>query len=263
MILSSHGIIGSQIVQFSGLLDTYTGAAAAYSLRLLSTSYTGSAIKVRRASDNTEQDIGFSNNELDTTTLASFCSGTNGFVTTWYDQSGNGNNATQPTAANQPQIVSSGSVILENSKPIMLGDSDNYHSIPISFNTNFKTFGVLKNVGFTALFGSNNSADATLLAQSGRTNSAYLTTSSANLVRINASAVSTLTRGNIFTLTTNQALFYDDVDYNFSGANSIIGYNNGGSSVACYSLQELIIYTSSQTNITDIETNINDFYSIY
>ena len=79
------------------LLDDYSGAAAAYSLRLLSSTYTGYAIRVRRASDNAEQDIGFVNNELDTSTLTSFCSGTNGFVKTWYDQSGNGNDATQTT----------------------------------------------------------------------------------------------------------------------------------------------------------------------
>jgi hypothetical protein len=54
------------------LLDTYSGAAAAYSLRRLSGAYTGSAIRVRRASDNTEQDIGFVSNELDTATLESF-----------------------------------------------------------------------------------------------------------------------------------------------------------------------------------------------
>jgi hypothetical protein len=99
------------------LLDTYSGAAAAYSLRKLRTAYTGNAIRVRRASDNTEQDIGFSGENLDTLSLTSFCSGTNGFVTTWYDQSGNGRNATQTTAANQPQIVSSGSVLTENSVP--------------------------------------------------------------------------------------------------------------------------------------------------
>jgi hypothetical protein len=99
------------------LLDTYSGAAAAYSLRLLRTAYTGSAIRVRRASDNTEQDIGFVSNELDTSALTTFCSGTDGFVETWYDQSGNGYDATQGTAANQPQIVSSGSVLTENGKP--------------------------------------------------------------------------------------------------------------------------------------------------
>jgi hypothetical protein len=53
---------------FTGLLDDYPNAAAAYSLRLLRTAYTGDAIRVRRASDNTEQDIGFVN-ELDTAAL--------------------------------------------------------------------------------------------------------------------------------------------------------------------------------------------------
>ena len=38
----------------------------------------------------------------------------NGFVETWYDQSGNGNNATQGTAGNQPKIVSSGSIVTES-----------------------------------------------------------------------------------------------------------------------------------------------------
>jgi hypothetical protein len=35
-----------------------------------------------------------------------------GFVETWYDQSGNGNDATQGTAGNQPKIVSSGSLLI-------------------------------------------------------------------------------------------------------------------------------------------------------
>lgn len=36
----------------------------------------------------------------------------NGFVETWYDQSGNGNNATQLTASNQPRIVIDGELIM-------------------------------------------------------------------------------------------------------------------------------------------------------
>jgi hypothetical protein len=104
-------------VLFSGLLDDYPNAAAAYSLRKLRIAYSGSAIKVRRASDNALQDIGFINNELDVASLESFCSGTNGFVQTWYDQSGNGNDATQATASNQPQIVSIGSTLTQGGRP--------------------------------------------------------------------------------------------------------------------------------------------------
>jgi hypothetical protein len=60
------------------LLDTYGGAAAAYSLRKLKSDYTGPAIRVRRSSDNTSQDIGFnSNGNLDTNALLNFIGGFN------------------------------------------------------------------------------------------------------------------------------------------------------------------------------------------
>ena len=111
------GLIGSQDIVF--FLDLYPNAAAAYSLRKLRGAYTGSAIRVRNGS-NAEQNIGFTAlGNLDTTALLSHCGSGNGFVTTWYDQSGNGLNVTQTTAANQPQIVSSGSVILQNFKPCL------------------------------------------------------------------------------------------------------------------------------------------------
>jgi hypothetical protein len=118
MILSTHGIVGSISGAVPLLLDVYTNAAAAYSVRKLRTLYTGNAIQVRRSSDNTTQNIGFTlTGDLDTSALTSFCGSGNGFVTTWYDQSGNAKNAIQTTAANQPQIVSSGAVINVNGKP--------------------------------------------------------------------------------------------------------------------------------------------------
>jgi len=58
---------------YVGLLDLFPNAAAAYSLRKLRAAYSGSAVRVRRSSDNTEQDIGFTTQgELDTTSLLSF-----------------------------------------------------------------------------------------------------------------------------------------------------------------------------------------------
>lgn len=109
-------------VAFTGLLDTYSGAAVAYSLRRLSSTYTGALIRVRRSSDNTEQDIGYNgSNVLDDTALTTFVGAGNGYVTTWYDQSGNGNNATQTSAIEQPQIISSGNYITVSgtSKPMI------------------------------------------------------------------------------------------------------------------------------------------------
>ena len=97
--------IGDYFTQNTPLLDTYTGAAACYSLRLMRTAYTGSDIRVRRSSDNTEQDINFNVfGELDTVSLLAFAGTGDAFVKTWYDQSGNSNDATQTTTANQPKI---------------------------------------------------------------------------------------------------------------------------------------------------------------
>jgi hypothetical protein len=116
------------------LLDLYPNAATAYSVRKLRTAYTGNCIRVRRSSDNAEQNIGFVNNELDTTSLLSFVGAGNGFVTTWYDQSGNGFDVTQTTAANQPRIVSSGVLELQNSKPTLYFDGTNDHLINNNVN---------------------------------------------------------------------------------------------------------------------------------
>lgn len=111
-LLASYGSSASPLI-----FDTYAGQAG-YSLRKLRTAYSGSAIRVRRSSDNTEQDIGFTGSALDTTALASFCSGTSGYITTWYDQSGNGYNLIQATGASQPRIVSSGTIDTQGGKQI-------------------------------------------------------------------------------------------------------------------------------------------------
>lgn len=102
---------------FTGILNKISvPTATAYSLRLLNKDYTGNAIRVRRSSDNAETNIGFVNGKLDTATLLTFCGAGSGFVTTWYDQSGNGRNATQTTANNQPRIVNIGVLETLNGK---------------------------------------------------------------------------------------------------------------------------------------------------
>ena len=91
-------------------LDAITvSPACAYSLRLLKKSYTGPLINVRRSSDNASRDIYYDAlGNLDTADLLAFVGAGSGYVTTWYDQSESRNNATQGTAANQPQLVASG-----------------------------------------------------------------------------------------------------------------------------------------------------------
>jgi hypothetical protein len=85
------------------ICDTITGGYAAWSLRKVSSAYSGNCLKVRRASDNTTQDIGFVNGWCDFASIASFCGASAGYVDTWYDQIGS-NNITQATQGRQPQI---------------------------------------------------------------------------------------------------------------------------------------------------------------
>lgn len=122
------GVLKDSISKVSGssvpvdyFLDTHSGAVAAYSLRKLSSSATG-AIVVENSSGGSAT-IGFdSSGNLDTAALASHCGSNYGRVSTWLDQSGNGNNMTQSTAGSRPYIVDgSGNIITttDNSIPTL------------------------------------------------------------------------------------------------------------------------------------------------
>ncbi len=98
---------------------------AAFSVRQLSTAYAGKALQVRRSSDNTTLDIGFTTaGDLDTVALKAFVGGNNGYVKIWYDQSGNGYNATQATNAYQPILVTSGVINRDNGWPSVYTNSN-------------------------------------------------------------------------------------------------------------------------------------------
>jgi hypothetical protein len=102
--------------QKPSVLDRLSVAAAgSWSLRKMRNGYVGNAVRVRRSNDNAEADIGFklygarsTAYWVDETALLAHVGANSGFVTTWYDQSGNGRNLVQATAARQPQIVNSG-----------------------------------------------------------------------------------------------------------------------------------------------------------
>jgi hypothetical protein len=91
--------------------NSVSGCRGCFSLKLIVTGYTGFIIKIRRASDNTTMSFYSSPSGNLTsgtngsgTSIATFLASTTGYVDTWYDQSGKGNNATQTTIANQPII---------------------------------------------------------------------------------------------------------------------------------------------------------------
>ena len=94
---------------------------AAYSVRLLKKTYSGPAIQVRRSSDNQLVDVYFdASGKLSLKSLVSasgagtkinlgaWIDKSSAFITTWYDQSGNDNHATQKNSAFQPRIINEG-----------------------------------------------------------------------------------------------------------------------------------------------------------
>lgn len=274
MILSTHGIVGSQMTQFVGLLDTYSGAAAAYSLRKLRTDYTGSAITVRNSS-NSEADIGFVNNVLDTASLLTHCGAGNGFVTKWYDQSGNSNNVTQTNVLYQPQIVNSGVIILQGTKPTLSFDGTNdslygvFGTTITQANTTFIAT-TMPSLLYGFIYDSNSPNRQTLLRN-------------ANFNSIEFFCGSSITSSNGTTIGGSDYLFVSNANSSLSyvyANNSLIASGNSGSNSISslyigqgnfglgnngnIKIRELIFYSSDQSsNRTAIQNNINSFYSIY
>ena len=275
MILGSIGILDSktEIPPSSLLLDLYPGAAAAYSLRKLRNAYTGNCIRVRRSSDNTELDIGFVNDVLDTASLLTFCGAGNGFVATWYDQSGSANNATQSTAWNQPQIVSSGAMITTNGKNSIL-----FNSTKLLFLTSGVTVGASS---YTSSIGKRPASGDKLIGLArwntnghamylwsdnkyyflGKTNE-YLVSSATDTTTAQLLLTGQNSAGTMSIFKNSGAITSTPTALVYSTLVDSIGGNSG--SLANCNLQETILYNSDQsTNRTGIETNINTFYTIY
>jgi hypothetical protein len=254
------------------LLDTYPGAAAAYSLRKLSENYLGFSIQVRRSSDNAVADIGFDGDgNLNTGALLSFCGAGNGFVTTWYDQSGNARNASQATALNQPQIVSSGVVLNVNSKPSISFDGvDDILNMTLFTVTNYSHFSVMKkaSIGSTAASLGNDGGQSVGLAfennwyeSSGGVfiSGPYTNNTNQNLLSViksgNTPSDFVFSQNNT-TLSTFSGTGFATMNIQYIGARPTL--------FSIQSLQEIILYNSIQTsNKAGIDTNINSFYSIY
>ncbi len=208
-------------------------------------------------------------------TGTSFCGSGNGFVTTWYDQSGNARNATQSTAGNQPQIVSSGSIITENGKPTLQfdGSNDILSSIfgttitsPVTYLASFKLLSLqnaLKNIYsdrrdlITTYLQTNNSWN---LWNGSALGSSFIA-QTINYLNY------TMFNGTSDVLYMNNSLFINGdaspgtVSINSVDIGGVSTVSNRNINVKYY---ELIVYTENQnTNRTGLQNNINSYYGIY
>lgn len=258
-------------VSYRYLIDAITTSNCAYSLRQLSSSATN-CIRVRRSSDNTEQDIGFTSDVLDTSSLTSFVGANDGFITKWYDQSGNNVDAAQATAANQPKIVNSGSVLTEGGKPAISFDgSDDYLTLSstLSLSTEHSIFAVAQTNDVTAVLVGSTSPTSNFNTNS---STSYAYNANGYFQAIGTSsplghqAVSVIRNAGTVTIYKDGSSYASNTSF---GSNAFtvkeVGRRADLTSLPWDgTMQELIFYPTDKTSdLNDIDFTINSFYSIY
>lgn len=259
-----------------GLLADYPGAAAAYSLRNLIDTTT-SVVRVRRSNDNTEQD--FTAEEITDGTLTTFTGANDGFVTTWYDQSGNGNNMTQVSALSQPNLVTNGSIVLSNNKPTLLFDQSFLNQSVNLNSSEAEHFLVIEaslypptsqpQTGLYQYNPSNNISNSHYSWTDGDIYDGFATSS-----RKSFTPPETLAKLNLYNALSKSSEWSARLNSNeiFTTSNNTVNFGTsqrlGSDFSSSYHLNgyisEFMVYPSDQsTNRAGIETNINTEYSIY
>jgi surface protein len=248
-------------------ISAYSGLAVAYSLRKVVPGYTGSAIEVQ--SGSVSQSIGFNSfGDLDVTAIRTFAGSGDAFVRTWFDQSGNGYNATQGTLAVQAKIYSGslGTVVTQGGKPaISFTDVTTMNIGGLPSSSNYNDFWVLQttDTGFMPLI-SNFGNRFSWVASSGSTLNYFYEQFGTPALYKNSTLSTPTTRGSVYTAFNGYNLIHT------AGANTttwtanwqLAGYSPPFGLIA--NLQEILIYTASvSANRTYIENNINSYYGIY
>jgi hypothetical protein len=222
---------------------------------------------VRRSSDNTEQDFyGSVNGELNTTAISTFCGAGNGFITRWYDQSGNNNNAGQATALNQPQIYFSGSFVYRSGK-VYLQFSPTAELTMIQI-----TRTAVQNYSFWSTYEKNATGNQPIYYGQGGylwldygTNQ-YISNLSPINITPNSYAINTrylvnqISDTSTVTIYSNNSIWGSRTNIDQASINIICA----ASKTATITMTEFVFYSNSQAvNRTAITNNINSYYSIY
>lgn len=155
-------ILSKNTVMRNKTFDDIAGASIVLSLKKLKNSYSGPCLKLRRSSDNAEQDFWFdSNNILDTTSISTWLSTDTAYIVKWYDQSGWNNNAVQYTQSKQPTLdtnnlkitftAASGTFLsITDNSSIHVSKDDFTYITEIEFNTTSGFRNVFMKGGFSS-----------------------------------------------------------------------------------------------------------------
>jgi len=204
----------------------------------------------------------------------------NGFVQTWYDQSGNGNDAVQATAGNQPLIVSDGSLVPDDG--IDFDGSNFLAATPVSgLEGSFSMFAasirdglghpvsISKSAASNRYFAIQEATSSSQAIPRNSTSGVSVSDSVSGNTRLTFALTTSSTSTSVGALGSAVTTTTDDYGDDFtsgSGMNQIAigllrtvsptGYFNGR-------IREIIVYTSDQTdNRGAIEANIANHYNI-
>lgn len=258
------------------LLNFILDSQVAYSLRLINVTYSGPCIRVRRDSDNTEQDIPFANGELDLQALSSFCGTDNGYVVYWYDQSGNGNDLFNLTFAEQPQIFSLGLPLLENGKPCIIfdGSNDNMNMLTSVVLTSMSVLVVASqtlNTGIRPLIGTSLANQITPFSNVAGGVFGVVANSSNDLFTVSGGASQSLLTYYRNSTGSAKSAYRNGTQLSFfiSGITNQIGTYTAmagatGANRFGGKVQEVVMWNGSNaTKNNVIQNDVNDYYNIY
>lgn len=243
--------------------------SAGYSLRNLTGAFNNDVILVRRSSDNAE--LGFKSSQILDGTLTSWVGvGNDGFVKTWYDQSGNGRHATQSLTTEQPWIVIGGNLILNNNLPVIYLNNRKGLSTTYTIGTTWSVF----------LVGQNSKNGYTRMLNASQNNALMSFNRFANGFYHGGNTIfdTTIYPGTSFAIGTyikspsSARGYVNGVDRtsDSNGSNSdwpnfsigSAGVYDTETPIAKY--YEVIVYNQNKTNDrTNIESIINSYYGIY
>jgi hypothetical protein len=196
-------------------------------------------------------------------------------VTTWYDQSGNAKNATQPTTGDQPTIATSGSLITTGGKVAIDFDGSN-DFLDIDFGANLSQPNTVlfvhesdnTNAADNEFFDERGSGQRSLIdggSDAGNyrlfCGSSFTTNQS---IDTNQNYIYALLSGSSSVLSKNATLSATG-NPGTSGINQTqsIAYSEGNGDFYNGTMQEFIVYNSDQSsNRTGLESNLSDFYNI-
>jgi hypothetical protein len=199
----------------------------------------------------------------------------NGFVETWYDQSGNGNNATQLTAGSQPKIVSGGVLVTGGLDFDGVNDFFETSLVPPNVATliGVANWDVIDITGI--IIGARDSLNQrSYISHAGSLGTTVLGVSDdilsgSTTVAVDDYLLFATYSGSTRLLSTNGSVVSDS--NGSSPNNTIHGYSIGALNTAgangafmAGTIGEVIVYPSDQTaNRLAIEANINNQYEIY